>query len=1102
MKFHDELNPIIWDKDNDNQMRPEVLAKLKEIANAFIEYIEIPEDAVLDIVVTGSSASYNYNKYSDLDLHIIVDYNKIHEDCPLVEGYLGALKNTFNKEHDIFIKDVPVELYAEKQGQGTVHNGLYSVQEEEWIDRPEKIAPTDNDAAVEAKFNEIKDMVDKCDDSEVATELLEKIYNMRKAGLAESGEFCTENLAFKKLRNEGCMDKLRKLKKEKIDKQLSLESYNETLEQDVKELTKTDDYYKVDGSRVSIKNGFGSQIELMDLQNLGKKLEKKGYKVYCSNYYIDAKKNESIKESENYNEDFQKLNIEDFKIEKTESGLYKVAYDSRIGYIKPDKSYIKVRNALGNAIYKYNTKDIQENRKALINKLHKLFKAAGIPKMQDMTSSIRGYRPIKYHGYYIDKYAGDRTSFHISLSKDNEEYANKIKEILDKEGIQYSGSVNYFEIDMEKQNNKNESIKEDTYMDKYKPMYDKATELAQDRAKIDFVSIMNTQDLVNYAVKVIKQNDADISDVENMLYKATYTPGEVEDILDMIRTNLDERYYRERDKNEPIKEDYPKNREELINKYNGVFKKNGITLEISNLYNKKEDNFSSGFGKSYNVEGKVFNKFEKALEYMKKLSNKKESLKEGFNKGDKVQLKRKNNKIGIVKSIFNGDKDKNDKNIKYLDVEFEDGTKEGRPASDFKKINESIKENKMNEGFKKLTKTEQEIEKILQQNGFKTSEVHKDKGELIKLWYVEKDVKLDGLQHEIGTKVEGKDFKEILKKVKAAFVKNESLQESSIIDRFKELVNKIAKDFKEQGYPKSKKFLLDFVDEAVKEFNTFNDYKIKVSTDNGTAVLTLADMYQGRINAERKTVKFTDLENSNYAYESLNNNLQQLICEAIECKEPYETQEEINGFKLCSFFGYHYANAVYVEEKETGKTVGWDQYENELYLEGPNMETKTYELVKQPELTANVEEVKNMLPSILADGNIQDFPVYQFLEKISQINKDILENYPIYWDKNHEGNREPIKNEDVATLTDKVDQANNDLQDIIKSLNNEALQEPVEIGTRVGTPDGEITGTVKEVNVADKTVKIDTDEIPGKGKEEKVFKIEELDNIIKEALEE
>lgn len=230
MQFKDELNPIIWDKDNDNQMRPEVNAKLREIADAFIEYIEIPEEALIDVVVTGSSASYNYNEHSDLDLHIIVDYDKIHEDCPLVEGYLGALKNTFNKEHDIFIKDIPVELYAEKQGQGTVHNGLYSVWKEEWIDRPEKIEPTDNDAAVEAKYQEIKEMVDKCDDSEAATELLEKIYTMRKAGLAEAGEFCTENLAFKKLRNEGCMDKLRQLKKEQIDKQLSLESYEESIE--------------------------------------------------------------------------------------------------------------------------------------------------------------------------------------------------------------------------------------------------------------------------------------------------------------------------------------------------------------------------------------------------------------------------------------------------------------------------------------------------------------------------------------------------------------------------------------------------------------------------------------------------------------------------------------------------------------------------------------------------------------------------------------------------------------------------------------------------------------------------------------------------------
>lgn len=499
MKFQDELNPIIWDKDNDNQMRPEVNAKLREIADAFIEYIEIPEEALIDVVVTGSSASYNYNEHSDLDLHIIVDYDKIHEDCPLVEGYLGALKNTFNKEHDIYIKDVPVELYAEKLGQGTIHNGLYSVWKEEWIDRPEKIEPTDNDAAVEAKYQEIKEMVDKCDDSEVATELLEKIYTMRKAGLAEAGEFCTENLAFKKLRNEGCMDKLRKLKKEQIDKQLSLESYNESNRKDrlygpydgfIWEQSDKGNSYIVhtafDGGLYNylghiLFNYYNKELNLVRLEVLRKLKDERDYSIIFSKKcpkdemtieqmqdkiedIIKVDHSEQIDKQlslESYNEDTQKLSRDDFKIIKTENGLYKVdgGYDSRLGYIKPDKSYMKVDKQLGNAIYKYNTRFTQTDRKALMSKLHKLFKEAGIPKMKDMTSSIRGYRPITQNGYYMDIYAGDRTSFNIGISKSNDEWINKIKEILDQEGINYWEGTDHFSIDMEKQN-KNESIKE------------------------------------------------------------------------------------------------------------------------------------------------------------------------------------------------------------------------------------------------------------------------------------------------------------------------------------------------------------------------------------------------------------------------------------------------------------------------------------------------------------------------------------------------------------------------------------------------------------------------------------------------------------------
>lgn len=223
MKFHDKLNTKLWDNF---ELKEEVKDKLEEITEAFIDYLDIPREAILDVRMTGSSVNYNYTKYSDIDLHLIIDYEKVHEDCPLVDGYLWSKKAIFNNEHDISIYDIPVEVYCEDSKQEAVSNGVYSLLNDEWIKKPEKIEPTSNDVAVESKFKELKEAIDKTDDSEEAEKLLNKIYEMRKAGLSEEGEFSTENLAFKKLRNTGLIDKLKEIKKEKIDKELSLESYN------------------------------------------------------------------------------------------------------------------------------------------------------------------------------------------------------------------------------------------------------------------------------------------------------------------------------------------------------------------------------------------------------------------------------------------------------------------------------------------------------------------------------------------------------------------------------------------------------------------------------------------------------------------------------------------------------------------------------------------------------------------------------------------------------------------------------------------------------------------------------------------------------------
>ena len=231
-KFHNELNQVIWNKD---EMKPEVKAKLNQIANAFIEFLEIPKNAIKDVVVTGSIASYNYTKHSDIDLHIVVDTEKVHKDCPIVGEYLLSKKSEFNQKHDIYIYGLPVEVYAEVEGQGTVHNGLYSLNTG-WVDYPEKIKPSNNDMAVKAKYEEYAEAAKQVKDGEIAEILLDKIKKMRKAGLAEGGEFSVENLVFKKLRDNGIIERLMKVKKEGVDKKLSLGEAVEVLESLLEEM--------------------------------------------------------------------------------------------------------------------------------------------------------------------------------------------------------------------------------------------------------------------------------------------------------------------------------------------------------------------------------------------------------------------------------------------------------------------------------------------------------------------------------------------------------------------------------------------------------------------------------------------------------------------------------------------------------------------------------------------------------------------------------------------------------------------------------------------------------------------------------------------------
>jgi len=59
-------------------------------------------------------------------------------------------------------------------------------------------------------------------DTETIAKIQDKIRSMRKSGLEKYGEYSTENLTFKILRNNGYLDKLYTGKLKNIDKELSL----------------------------------------------------------------------------------------------------------------------------------------------------------------------------------------------------------------------------------------------------------------------------------------------------------------------------------------------------------------------------------------------------------------------------------------------------------------------------------------------------------------------------------------------------------------------------------------------------------------------------------------------------------------------------------------------------------------------------------------------------------------------------------------------------------------------------------------------------------------------------------------------------------------
>lgn len=232
----ENLHPKFW---INNKLNSKVRMRLLDIADDFVKTLDIRWVKPEDIVLTGSIANYNWTKYSDIDIHIIMDFKKVYSKTDFVKNYFDSKKNEWNSTHEkLRIYGFNVELSVEDVDAPCVSTGVYSLEKNDWVTEPKDLSDAKlNKNYVEKTAEEYITKIDKLN-KEISKEsdakkietlsgkmlsIFNRLKGLRRDGLkTKAKEMSSGNIIWKILRAEGYIKKIWDVINFNYDRQMSL----------------------------------------------------------------------------------------------------------------------------------------------------------------------------------------------------------------------------------------------------------------------------------------------------------------------------------------------------------------------------------------------------------------------------------------------------------------------------------------------------------------------------------------------------------------------------------------------------------------------------------------------------------------------------------------------------------------------------------------------------------------------------------------------------------------------------------------------------------------------------------------------------------------